>query len=148
MTAVITLVVVASSGPEPVRASCSIGNPEGGAKASDGNNTVDTCTAAMRNHVKMEFEAALQYMLMGAHFAQDTFGLDGFAKMFFEHADEERSHGIQFVEYLRMRGDAVDNIGIETLVPILGKSRLKIRKNKFDSISKMVIVAGSTGRRR
>lgn len=56
-----------------------------------------------------EFEAALQYLLMGAHFAQDTVNLMGFADIFFEHADEERQHGIMFIEYLRLRGDiAVD----------------------------------------
>ena len=26
-------------------------------------------------------------------------------KMFFDHADEERQHGIKFLEYLRMRGE-------------------------------------------
>ena len=69
----------------------------------------------------MEFEAALQYMLMGIHFAQDTISLDGFAKMFFDSANEERQHGLKFIEYLKMRGDAELDLGINDLAPILAK---------------------------
>ena len=69
----------------------------------------------------MEFEASLQYMLMGVHFAQDTVNLGGFAKMFFESASEERQHGIKFIEYLKMRGDAEMDLGFNDLAPILMK---------------------------
>ena len=55
--------------------------------------------------MKKEFQASLQYLLMGAHFAQDSVNLDGLAEMFFAHAAEERQHGVQFMQYLRMRGD-------------------------------------------
>ncbi len=42
--------------------------------------------------------------------------------MFFEHADEERQHGIKFIEYLRMRGDTdTDFLGRGAINPILGK---------------------------
>ena len=61
----------------------------------------------------MEFEASLQYLLMAAHFSQvlrlppplsqDTVNLPNLAAFFWEHADEEREHAKQFIEYLRMR---------------------------------------------
>jgi hypothetical protein len=117
-----TLAVLCLVAFKTTKASCSIGqesDPQGRAKASDPDNTVDACTDAIRGHIKMEFEAALQYMVMGAHFAQDTVNLGGFSKMFFEHASEERAHGIKFIEYLRMRGDDSTDLGIENLVPIL-----------------------------
>merc|ERR1712168_153591 len=52
----------------------------------------------------MEFEASLQYLLMAAQFSQDTYNLPGVAKLFWEHADEEREHAKQFISSLRMRG--------------------------------------------
>lgn len=55
--------------------------------------------------MKKEFQASLQYLLMGAHFAQDSVNLDGLSEMFFEHAAEERQHGVKFMQYLRWRGD-------------------------------------------
>ena len=55
--------------------------------------------------MKKEFQAALQYVLMGAHFAQDSVNLSGLSEMFFEHAAEERQHGVKFMQYLRWRGD-------------------------------------------
>ena len=54
-------------------ASCTIGqntDPRGKAKATDGDNDNVQCTQAIRNHVKMEFEASLQYLMMAVHFAQ------------------------------------------------------------------------------
>ena len=63
--------------------------------------------------MKVEFEASLQYLLMAAHFSQvlypppilsqDTVNLPKLAAFFWEHADEERDHAKQFIEYLRMR---------------------------------------------
>ena len=105
-------------------ASCTIGqetDPRGKAKASDGYNDNDQCTGAIRNHVKMEFEASLQYMMMAVHFAQDSVNLEGFAQTFFDSAEEERQHGIKFLEYLKMRGDEQVDIGIDSLGPILDK---------------------------
>ena len=55
--------------------------------------------------MKKEFQASLQYLLMGAHFAQDSVNLGGLSEMFFEHAAEERQHGVKFMQYLRWRGD-------------------------------------------
>ena len=77
---------------------------------------------ALEDQVRVEFEASLQYILMAAHFdqvrsglgrgregpslealdstagAQDTVNLPNLANMFWEHADEERGHAIQFMQ--------------------------------------------------
>ena len=81
---------------------------------------------ALEHQVRIEFEASLQYILMAAHFDQvcvhhisaqrhmydcvckDSVNLPNVAKLFWTHADEERDHAIQFMQYLRMRG-AEDN---------------------------------------
>jgi hypothetical protein len=96
-------------------ATCTVGphaDAQGKAKASDPANYHEACISAIRTQVRFhsqlhskisfdcwiqvrkEFEASLQYLLMGAYFGQDNIDLQGFADMFFEHADEERQHGI------------------------------------------------------
>ena len=133
-------------------ASCTLGPHAaigGKVKANDENNFHEACVNGLRNQIRTEFEASLQYLLMGAHFARDDINLEGiyytfyyikflenvveggffqklfcigFSKMFFEHADEERDHGIKFLEYLRHRGDAEVNVlGEEPILPILQK---------------------------
>ena len=101
-------------------------DPRGKAKASDADNWHTGCAAALRAQVRREFEASLQYLLMGAHFAQDNVNLPGVSAMFFASADEERGHGKAFMEYLRKRGDTSnDFLGGEAgdeLLPILGKA--------------------------
>merc|ERR1712212_1434728 len=72
---------------------CSVSSPDDKAKASDPANYQAACIAA-----------SLQYILMAAHFSQDTVNLPKVAELFWSHADEERSHAIQFINYLRMRG--------------------------------------------
>merc|ERR1712080_529397 len=80
-----------------VAASCSYSSPDQTAKASD--------------HSTYQ-EASLQYLLMAAHFSQDTVNLPKVSDLFWTHADEERSHAIQFITYLRMRG-ATDSIFLD-----------------------------------
>ena len=65
------------------------------------------------------FQASMQYLLMGAYFSQDNVNLEGFSNFFFEHADEERTHGVAFMDYLRLRGDNSQDLFPEIL-PILG----------------------------
>ena len=66
---------------ESVDASCQInGNqfqPLGKAKANDNENYFNGCASAIRKQVKVEFEAAMQYLLMGAYFDQDDVNLPG-----------------------------------------------------------------------
>merc|ERR1711974_465346 len=54
---------------------------------------------------------------MGAYFGQDNINLHGFSNMFFKHADEERAHGLKFIDYLRMRGN-LDEDFFTSLKPI------------------------------
>ena len=61
-------------------ASCSTGNQfssVGKAKANDASNYFTSCATAIRDQVKVEFEAAMQYLLMGAYFDQDNVNLPG-----------------------------------------------------------------------
>ncbi|XP_014255155.1 ferritin subunit [Cimex lectularius] len=64
----------------------------------------DGCTQKMKEQVKEEFQAAMTYMAMGAHFAKDVVNRPGFSKMFFKAASEEREHGMKIMDYLIMRG--------------------------------------------
>lgn len=93
--------------------SCQIGphaDPVGLASASDSANWHSSCATSLRSQIKMEFEASLQYLLMASYFERDGINLPGFSKLFWEHADEEREHGMFFLNYLRDRGDShVDN---------------------------------------
>jgi len=87
-----------------VSASCSVSSPEPKVDADDDRLYQDSCIRALEDQVRIEFEASLQYILMAAHFDQDTVNLPNVAKLFWTHADEERAHAIQFIQYLRMRG--------------------------------------------
>merc|ERR1712098_832546 len=84
--------------------SCSVGSSDPKADANDPANFQAGCVKALEEQVKIEFQASLQYILMAAHFDQDTVNLPNVANLFWTHADEERSHAIQFIQYLRMRG--------------------------------------------
>lgn len=73
------------------------------------NNT--QCVIQMRQQIKKEINAAMQYMAMAAHFSRDTVNRPGFAKMFFESANEEREHAIKLISYLLMRGELTESLG-------------------------------------
>merc|ERR1711874_371510 len=87
-----------------VSSTCSVSSADEKADANDPANFQLSCVAALEAQVKIEFQASLQYILMAAHFDQDSVNLPNLAAMFWSHADEERSHAIQFMQYLRMRG--------------------------------------------
>merc|ERR1712211_140248 len=94
------------------------------ASAQDVANYRETCIAALSKQVKMELEASLQYLLMAAQFSQDNYDLPGVAKLFWEHADEERDHAKKLIDYLRLRGSLEnDFFGGKPIKPILGKSQ-------------------------
>lgn len=71
---------------------------------------VDPCIKLMEGQVKIEMHAAMTYMAMGAYFAQDTVNRPGFSKLFFESANEERGHAIEFIKYLLMRGQLTEGV--------------------------------------
>merc|ERR1712117_849037 len=106
-----------------VSASCSVSSPEPKVDADDDRLYQDSCIRALEDQVKIEFQASLQYILMAAHFDQDTVNLPNVANLFWTHADEERSHAIQFIQYLRMRG-AENN-------DFFGDSPIKPKEGKF-----------------
>lgn len=73
-------------------------------------NMENECIVLMKNQVQKELNAALTYLAMAAHFSEDQVNRPGFAKMFFESANEEREHAIKFIEYLLMRGELENDI--------------------------------------
>merc|ERR1712117_879268 len=103
-----------------VSASCSVSSPEPKVGADDDRLYQDSCIRALEDQVRIEFEASLQYILMAAHFDQDTVTLPNVAKLFWTHADEERSHAIEFIKYLRMRGaESNDFFGDSPITPTM-----------------------------
>lgn len=71
---------------------------------------VNPCIKSLEAQVKVEIEAAMTYLAMGAHFAQDTVNRPGFSKLFIESAGEEREHAIKVIEYLLMRGELTSDV--------------------------------------
>jgi ferritin len=53
---------------------------------------------AFNDQIGHEFGASMQYVSIGAHFAQRQLKL--LAKLFFDQAEEERQHAMKFVQYL------------------------------------------------
>jgi len=103
-------------------ATCSVNkNSETLATCQEQETYSDTCAKAIKDHVKLEFSASLQYLLMGAYFGQDNVNLFGFSEMFYKHSTEERAHGLKFIEYLRMRGHKEEDF-FTGLKPIKGKA--------------------------
>jgi len=116
MLLTITSLILSTSGL--TSASCSVSSSAAKVDANDPVAYKDTCILALEKQVRIEFEASLQYILMAAHFDQDTINLPNLAAMFWAHADEERSHAIEFIKYLRMRGaENNDFFGGEPLKP-------------------------------
>ena len=71
---------------------------------------VEPCVKAMRDQIKRELHASMQYLSMGAHFNRDVINRPGFAKMFFDAASEERQHAIKLISYLLMRGELTKSV--------------------------------------
>jgi len=104
------------------KATCSIaGNGDGTASCQEDETYSVECATAIKNHVKLEFSASLQYLVMGAFFGQDNINLFGFSDLFYKSAGEERTHGLKFIEYLRMRGHIEEDF-FTGLKPELGRA--------------------------
>lgn len=86
---------------------------------------VDPCVKAMESQVKIEIEASMKYLAMGAHFARDTINRPGFSKYFFESAGEEREHAIKIIEYLLMRGQLTNDVGKLLKFPLNSNTTLR-----------------------
>merc|ERR1711890_178208 len=141
-----------------VAASCSYSSPDQTAKASDHSTYQESCITALESQVRVELEASLQYLLMAAHFSLDTVNLPKVSDLFWTHADEERSHAIQFITYLRMRG-ATDSIFLDEnpLKPIRNTSHwegvgealemaLEMEKEVTGRMKEMIDICSEAGR--
>jgi len=140
-----------------VYSSCSVSSSEQKADANDPANFQAPCVAALEQQVKVEFQASLQYILMAAHFDQDTVNLPHVAELFWSHADEERQHAIQFLQYLRMRGaENNDFFGDTPIKPKEGRFywssvddalrlALKMEKDVSARMKEMIDVCSSAG---
>lgn len=80
---------------------------------------VEPCTKILESQVKVEIEAAMTYLAMGAHFARDSVNRPGFSKFFFEAANEEREHAIKIIEYLLMRGQLTKDVSELLKFPLM-----------------------------
>ncbi|XP_011496951.1 PREDICTED: ferritin subunit [Ceratosolen solmsi marchali] len=68
------------------------------------------CIKILEAQVKVEIQAAMTYLAMGAHFARDTVNRPGFSMFFIKSANEERMHAIKVIEYLLMRGQLTSDV--------------------------------------
>jgi len=66
------------------------------------------CIGEVRRQIQAEIDASMQYLAMGAYFAQDTVNRPGFSEFFFKAAGEEREHASKLISYLLMRGGLTD----------------------------------------
>ncbi|XP_029664022.1 ferritin subunit [Formica exsecta] len=89
---------------------------------------VDPCIKVMESQVKIEIEAAMRYLAMGAHFARDTINRPGFSKFFLESAGEEREHAIKIIEYLLMRGQLTNDVSKLLKFPLNSNNTHPIRQ--------------------
>merc|ERR1712126_723750 len=139
-------------------ASCSVSSPEPKAKANDDKNYMAECITALEGQIVIEFRASLQYLLMAAHFSQDTVNLPKVADLFWSHADEEREHAKAFINYLRMRG-ATNNdfFGTSPIEPIektytwsgVGEAltmALKMEKDVTGRMKDMIDICSTAGK--
>ena len=65
-------------GAKETGATCSVNsNSETLATCQEDETYSEVCAGAIKDHVKLEFSASLQYLLMGAYFGQDNVNLFG-----------------------------------------------------------------------
>ena len=70
-------------------------------------NYHEEAEALVNKQINMEFYASYVYLSMASFFRRDDQALLGFAKYFKEQSEEERGHGIQFMDYKAERGGQV-----------------------------------------
>lgn len=102
---------------------------------------VDPCITSMRNQIKEELNAAMQYMAMGAHFSKDTINRPGFARFFFEAASEERQHAIKLISYLLMRGELTSKVS--NLIKTLPEPDTTAFNSGLDALKRALILETS-----
>merc|ERR1712158_72226 len=70
-------------------------------------NYHEECEALINKQVNMEMYASYVYLSMASYFARDDQALHGFSKFFKDNSNEERDHGIMFMDYQSSRGGRV-----------------------------------------
>ena len=65
---------------------------------------VAECEAAVNSQANVEITVSNIYLALSCYFARDSVALPGLAKYFRDEADEERAHGIKFLDYQALRG--------------------------------------------
>ena len=65
---------------------------------------------AIRKHIKVEFSASLQYLMMAAHFAQDTINLNGFAQLFFKRWEKSNVSSLFSLRAKVIKANVIWNI--------------------------------------
>lgn len=69
-------------------------------------NYDERCASAIRGQISREIDAAFTYLSAASYFSADATNRPGTARLFFDHAREERQHAFQLADYLLMRGDS------------------------------------------
>lgn len=90
------------------------------------------CVAAVSGQIRDEMNAALTYLAMGAYFSQADSNRPGFAKLFFDHASEEREHSITLMKYLLTRGELTK--GTNDLLKPLTPQTVQRYENAVDAL--------------
>lgn len=66
---------------------------------------------ALNDQMNFEFYSSHVYLAMASYCESQAY--NGFAKFFFQHADEEREHGMRIYKYLQDRGEQAIFTGFE-----------------------------------
>lgn len=70
-------------------------------------NFSEEAEALINKQINLEFHASYVYLSMASFFAREDQALHGFAKFFRKASEEERGHGMKFMEYQCKRGGKV-----------------------------------------
>jgi len=76
-------------------------------------NYHEDAEALVNKQINIELHASYVYLAMSSWFNRDDQALPGFAAYFRKASDEERDHGISFMEYQAKRGGKVVLVDIE-----------------------------------
>ena len=108
--------------------------------------------ALVNKQINMEFYVSQVYLSMAAFFKRDDQALHGFAKYFKEQSEEEREHGIKFMDYQTERGgrvvfqDIAKPTSMEWGSPLQAmEATLELEKTVNQSLLDMHKLAGEKG---
>jgi len=115
-------------------------------------NYAEESEALVNKQINMEFYASYVYLSMASYFKRDDQALLGFAKFFRESSEEERGHGIKFMDYQAERGgrtvfqDIAKPVSMEWGTPLEAmEAVLDLEKSVNESLLGLHKVAGEKG---